>query len=173
MQPCVKMTHRCTDLMRLTAKFIRHRINLMQLSSILVRYCVKTMQTSIKTTQRWFSGTRPCIKTTQRCIKKVRRCTAGNQSCGSGLSTPALIPAFSPGEGETFAASLEYRATGLAGWTFADQKTGSGMSSPWGEETGEAGRKNKWIGPDAKRLNSSRSCKPASGVNQGEFNASQ
>ena len=67
------------------------------------------------------------------------------------------------GEGETCAASLENRATGLAGWTFANQKSGSGMSSPWGEETGEGGRENKWVGADAKRSrkNSSRSYKPA------------
>jgi hypothetical protein len=38
---------------------------------------------------------------------------------------------------------LEYRATGLVGQSFTNQKLHFGMSSPWGEETGEGGRKNK------------------------------
>jgi hypothetical protein len=47
------------------------------------------------------------------------------------------------------------------------------MSSPWGEETGEGGRKNKWIGADAKRSrkSSSRICKPASGMDNSEGGA--
>jgi hypothetical protein len=57
--------------------------------------------------------------------------------------TPALIPPSPPGEGESFAASLEYHTTGLAERTSANQKFHSGMSSPWGEETGERGRKYK------------------------------
>ena len=43
-----------------------------------------------------------------------------------------------------FAAFFECRATGLAGQSFASWKSYSGMSSPWGEETGEGGRKNKY-----------------------------
>jgi len=57
-----------------------------------------------------------------------------------GLNTrphPGLLPR---GEGELFAASLECRATGLAGQSSASRKSCAGMSSPWGEEIGEGGR---------------------------------
>ena len=50
---------------------------------------------------------------------------------------PGLLP---QGEGELFAGSLECRATGLAEQPPASQKSCDGMSSPWGEETGEGGR---------------------------------
>jgi hypothetical protein len=42
---------------------------------------------------------------------------------------------------------LKYRATGLAGQFSASQKSCDGMSSPWGEETGEGGRKYKSRNP--------------------------
>jgi hypothetical protein len=51
---------------------------------------------------------------------------------------PGLLPR---GEGEMFAASLKISATRLAGQFFAGRKSGGGLSSPWGEETGEGGRK--------------------------------
>jgi len=38
---------------------------------------------------------------------------------------------------------LECRATGLAGQSFFNRKSCTGMSSPWGEETGEGGREHK------------------------------
>jgi hypothetical protein len=78
---------------------------------------------------------------------------------------PGLLPR---GEGETFAASLEIATMGLAGEFFVGRKSGCGLSSPWGEETGEGSRENKWIGADAKRSrkNSSRICKPASGTGE-------
>ena len=47
------------------------------------------------------------------------------------------------GEGELFAGSLECCATGLAGQSSASRKSCAGMSSPWGEETGEGDRKIK------------------------------
>jgi hypothetical protein len=43
------------------------------------------------------------------------------------------------GEGETSAASSKCPTTGLVGCPFANQKSCCGMSSPWGEETGEGG----------------------------------
>jgi hypothetical protein len=36
---------------------------------------------------------------------------------------------------------LEYQATGLAGQSFIKQKSVCGLSSPWGEGTGEGGQK--------------------------------
>jgi len=50
---------------------------------------------------------------------------------------PGLLPR---GEGESFAGSLECRATGLAGQSCGSRNSCDGMSSPWGEETGEGGR---------------------------------
>ena len=59
------------------------------------------------------------------------------------VCTTVLTPASPPEEGELFAVCLECRATGLAGRSFANQKSCAGLSSPWGEETGEGGRKTK------------------------------
>ena len=71
-----------------------------------------------------------------------------------------LTPARSSRRGGNVHRVLGMSSDGIGWRTFRQQKSGCGFSSPWGEEKGEGGRKNKWIGVDAKRVrkNSSRIC---------------
>ena len=71
---------------------------------------------------------------------ELQRCRAAGAPVGNWCNArphPSLLPR---GEGESFAGFWECRAAELAGGVSSIQETRKGMTSPWGEETGEGGR---------------------------------